>query len=223
MSVRSIAAVAVAVAALLTATASQAQIRITEWEYNGTGTSTAGEFVELMNIGNSPIDMTGWSYDDSSQTAGSFSLSAFGVVQPKEIVILAEATEADFRAKWNQLPASINVIGGSTQNLSRADEINIYDNTSNLVDRLTYGDNIAPTTGSIRTNGISGNPLTLAALHANDVFQWKLSAVGDNYGSYNSTEGNLGNPGIFTLIPEPTSLVLMLLGIGVAAIKRRGR
>ena len=35
---------------------------------------TAGEFIELMNIGNTPIDMTGWSFDDSSRTAGSFSI-----------------------------------------------------------------------------------------------------------------------------------------------------
>ena len=221
MIARSIAALAAAL--LLTAATAQAQIRITEWEYNGTGTSTAGEFVELMNVGNSPIDMTGWSYDDSSQTAGSFSLSAFGIVSPKEIVILTEATEADFRTKWNLLPASVKVVGGSTQNLARADEVNIYDSANNLVDRLTYGDNSGPTAGSIRTNGISGNPITLAALHANDVFQWKLSVSDDSYGSYTSTEGNLGNPGLFTLIPEPGSLVLLVLGTAGLAVRRRSR
>jgi predicted extracellular nuclease len=191
------------VALLFAASVAEAQIRITEWEYNGTGDSTAGEFVELTNIGNAPIDMTGWSYDDSNPVPGAFSLSAFGVVQPKEIVILTEATATDFRAKWNQLPLSVKVIGGSDQNLARADEINVFNAANALVDKLTYGDNSGATMGSIRTNGTSGNPMTLAAVGANNVFQWKLSVVGDSYGSYLSSEGNLGNPGVFSLIPEP--------------------
>lgn len=214
---------AVAFTFVLVVSAAQAQIRITEWEYNGTGTSTAGEFVELMNVGNAPVSMTGWSYDDSSRTAGSFSLGVFGTVQPKEIMILTEATEADFRAKWNLLPAAVKVIGGNTQNLSRADEINIYDNGNGLIDRLTYDDQLPAGMPSIRTNGISGNPLTLAALGANDKFQWKLSVVADSYGSYTSTEGNLGNPGRFALIPEPGSLVLLLVGLAGLAGGRRSR
>ncbi len=219
MSVRTIAAVAVAL--LLTAGTSYGQIRITEWEYNGTG--TAGEFFELMNVGNAPVSMTGWSYDDSSRTAGSFSLGAFGTVQPKEIMILTEATEADFRAKWNLLPASVKVIGGNSQNLSRSDEINIYDNANGLVDRLTYDDQVPVGMSSPRTNGVSGNPITLAALGANDKFQWKLSVAGDSYGSYPSTEGNLGNPGRFALIPEPGSLVLLLVGLAGLVGGRRSR
>ncbi|MGD9635073.1 MAG: lamin tail domain-containing protein [Pirellulales bacterium] len=211
---------AVLVLSLLAASVSQAQIRITEWEYNGAGSSTAGEYFELMNVGTTAINMGGWSFDDSSRTAGSFSLSAFGTVQPKEIVILTEATEADFRAKWSLLPASIKVIGGNTQNLSRADEINIYDDGNVLVDRLTYDDQTPAGMPSIRTNGISGNPITLAALGANDKFQWKLSVVGDSYGSYMSTEGNLGNPGIFSLIPEPGSLALALLGFLGLGLRR---
>jgi hypothetical protein len=215
-----ICAFAVLVLSLLAATAAQAQLRITEWEYNGVTNSTAGEFFELMNVGSAPINMAGWSFDDSSRAAGSFSLSAYGILQPKEIVIFTEATVADFRAKWNLLPASVKVIGGNTQNLSRADEINIYDNTNTLVDRLTFDDQLPVGVPSIRTNGISGNPLTLAALGANDKFQWKLSVAGDSYGSYLSTEGNLGNPGVFTLVPEPAALLLVLFGVCGLSLRR---
>jgi predicted extracellular nuclease len=213
-------AIGVGLLGIVTAKCAQAQIRITEWEYNGAADGDAGEFIELMNVGNTPIDMTGWSFDDNSRAPGSFSLSAFGVVQPKKILVISEMSESVFRAAWS-LPASVPLIAGNNQNLGRADEINIYDSTNSLVDRLTFGDNSGTTTGSIRTNGNSGNPLTLAALGANDVFQWKKAVAGDVYGSYTSTEGNVGNPGIFTLVPEPATALLLMMGAAVVAVFRR--
>jgi hypothetical protein len=52
---------------------------------------------------------------------------------------------------------------------------------------------------------------------------WKRAAVGDEYGSYTSAENNVGNPGKFLLIPEPSALVLLMLAFGGCAISRRGR
>ena len=78
---------------MLTA-AAPAQIWITEWMYQGgntiDGASGADEFIEFTNVGLSPIDMTGWSFDDSSRAPGSQSLSAFGTVNPGESVVLAD-------------------------------------------------------------------------------------------------------------------------------------
>lgn len=199
----------------LTSTTVLAQIRVTEWMYNGKGANSAGEFVELTNLGASPVDMTGWSFDDSSEAAGSQSLSAFGSVASHESVILTDLSASDFRADWS-LPLSVKVIGGNTNNLGRADEINIFDNTNALVTRLTYDDQSIA--GSPRTNNISGNPLTLATalLATADTTQWKLSAGADQYGSYTSAAGEVGNPGKFSLVPEPGSFALIILG-GVAA------
>ncbi len=90
---------------------------ITEWAYQGSG----GEFMEFTNTGSTPVDMTGWSYDDNTQLPGSVSLSAFGIVAPGESVILADLTAAAFRTEWG-LPASVKVIGENTQNLGRADD-----------------------------------------------------------------------------------------------------
>lgn len=59
-------------------------IQITEYSYQ----SANGEFVEFTNTGNSAVNMTGWSFDDNSRIAGSFSLSGFGVVKPGESVII---------------------------------------------------------------------------------------------------------------------------------------
>ncbi len=113
--------------------AGSADIRITEWEYNGS------EFVELTNVGTESHDLTGWSFSDSARTPGNVSLSGFGTVAAGESVILSEATAAAFRTEWS-LPTTVKVVGGNTQNLGRSDEINIYDATSSLVDRLTYND-----------------------------------------------------------------------------------
>ncbi len=208
----------IASAALLLASLSataQAGMRITEWAYS----AGSGEFVEFTNVTNAPIDMTGWSFDDDSQLPGVFSLSAFGTVGPGESVLITESTAADFRAAWS-LPAPVKVIGDVFNNLGRNDEINLFDGNT-LVDRLTYGDQTFP--GTIRTQNISGNPITLDALGANDPSQWQLSFVGDTYGSYLSSFGDIGNPGIGNyVVPEPSAVVLMVLG-GVSLVALRIR
>jgi hypothetical protein len=215
------------------ATAAQAEMRITEWMYAGAN----GEFVEFTNMGGSPVDMTDdWFYTDSDQGAMDFDLSGFGLVHPGESVILTETAEADFRTAW-ALDAAVKVIGGNVNsNLGRVDEINLY-HSGSLVDRLTFGDNRVPadppvgapdTVNSIRTQNRSGNPLSLAALGANDVFQWARAntvAQGDDaFGTYTSTGGDRANPGFFYLaVPEPGSLALALMGlVGLSVRRHRG-
>lgn len=201
-----------------TATPALAKIEITEWMYNG------DELIELTNMGNAAVDMSGWSFDDDSRTPGVLSLSAFGTVAVGESVIIAESTATDFRSAWN-LGANVKIVGSNAANLGRTDEINIFDNTGTLVDRFAYSDN-ATFPGTIRTANISGNPTSLAALVPSNVTtDWVLSTVGDTYGSYESLGGFVANPGTFSLapVPEPESYALMLAGCAIvgAAIRRR--
>src|ERR1043165_5589718 len=116
-----------------------AQMRITEFMYNGNGAGGIGEYVEFTNVGNTAIDMSGWSFDDNSRAPGSQSLTAFGIVHAGESVILTELSEGSFRTIWN-LCTGVKVIGNNANNLGREDEINLYDASNNLVDRITYGD-----------------------------------------------------------------------------------
>ncbi len=172
---------------------SSAQVRITEWMYSGNG----GEFVEFTNVGDTPVDMTGWSYDDDSAIPDSFVLSAAGTLAPGESMIICEDAVEVFRAAWNLGPA-VKIVGPYTNNLGRNDQINLYDQNDALVDRLSYGDQVF--VGSIRTQNFSG--WTCAdALGDDDVFAWQLSAAADAQNSFASTNGDIGNPGVYVSVP----------------------
>lgn len=188
-------------------------MRITEWMYSG------DEFIEFTNVGDDSIDLTGWSFDDDSRISGTVSLSAFGLVRAGESVILAEVSEELFRSSWG-LDASIRIIGDNTANLGRADEINLYDASNTLVDRLTYNDQII---GGPRTQNLSAS-IALENLGLNAANLAIASFVGDAYGSYASTAGFVANPGFYAPIPEPTTATLMGLGLlGLAGRRTRVR
>lgn len=206
--------VATAAAASLGSAAVHAQVQITEWMYNGNGPT--GEYIEFTNLGTTAVDFSGWSFDDDSRVAGTVSLSAIGLLAPGASALLAEADAASFRAAWN-LGSGVAVVGGNTTNLSRADEINLFDASGALVDRLTYGD--AVFAGTVRTQNRSGNPGSLADLTPFTVTTgWVLASAGDAFGSYASSLGDLGNPGAFLLpVPEPGSWALLLAGSAVVA------
>lgn len=162
-------------------------MRITEYMYQGAN----GEFVEFSNVGDTPADLAGWSFDDDSRIPGSFALGAFGIVQPGESVILTESSAEAFRTAWSLCPG-VRVVGGLTQNLGRNDELNLFDDLGELVDRLSYGDQNFP--GSIRTQNRSGW-VSSTGLGANLALEWTLSAIDDEELSVASAGGDLGSPG----------------------------
>ena len=203
---------AFAVAALATHSAS-ANIRISEWMYQGTD----GEYFEIVNLGPISVDLAGWSFDDSDRVPGSMSLTDLGVLAPNQAAVVTEATAAVFRAAWGLTTAN-KVLGENTNNLGRSDEINIYDNTGTLVDRLTYGDQTF--SGTIRTQNKSGwNTPAGTTPWGNVTSAWKLSSVGDAQHSWASIGGDVGSPCVF--VPTPGTAVLAGLGLLAASRKRR--
>jgi len=177
------------------ADAALAQVRITEFMYSGND----GEFVEITNTGTSAVDLTGWSFDDDSNTAGSFAIGALGTLAAGESAVITEAPAANFRTAWQRCAAA-KVIGGNTQNLGRNDVINLYDAGGTRVDTLRFGDQNFP--GTIRTQNVAGWVST-AGLGADAIAQWSLASANDAEGSHASTLGDLGSPGISTRSAVP--------------------
>lgn len=195
-------------------------IVISEFMYSGKG----GEFIEFTNIGATAIDFSGWSYDDDSRLAGVFDLSAFGLVAAGESVVITEDDAATFKSDWS-LDAAIKILGGYTNNIGRGDEINLFDSTDTLVDRITYDDRVF--TGSPRSKNASA-VATDSVLGANDYSGWFLASVGDLQGSYASLNSDIGSPGSHSfspaVIPEPSSAALLVaLGSLVSLASRRRR
>ena len=184
-------------------------MQITEWMYQGAN----GEFVEFTNTGSTPVDMTGWSYDDDSAVPGTISLSGFGVVMPGQSVIMTESDPAAFRAAWGLSGVAV-VSNGTTANLNRNDVINLFDNTGLLVDTLAYGDQTYP--GTVRTQAKSCNIPAGDYGFTTAQTTWVLATVGDVYGSWASAGGDIGSPG---RVPEPSTLVF--LALGAIALHRR--
>lgn len=172
------------------ADAALAQVRISEFMYSGAN----GEFVEITNTGTGAVDLTGWSFDDDSNTAGSFAIGALGTLAPGESAVITEGAAADFRAAWS-LCAAAKIVGGNGQNLGRNDVVNLYDAGGTRIDTLRFGDQNFP--GSIRTQNVAGW-VSAAGLGADVIAQWTLAVVGDAESSRASVGGDIGSPGVST-------------------------
>lgn len=168
-------------------TFSESGVLITEYMYQGFN----GEFIELTNTSANPIDLTGWSLDDDSAVAGTFSLSAAGILASGQSIVVTEADPTTFANAWSL--TGVTVLGLNTvAALGRNDQINVFDAGGNLVERLTYGDEAIP--GSIRAREKSGQVCS-NLLGADSAIAWQLAALGDAFGSVQSAGGDLGTPG----------------------------
>lgn len=213
---------AAALAAMTGAAFGAGQIVITELMYQSLRADELGEFFELTNIGSMDVDVTGWTMLDNvgaPEADDFFDLSGFGVIAAGESVIVTEIDAATFRAQWG-LDASVRVIGGlgdlTGRNLGRNDSVRIFDGIGGLIDQIDYGDDAFPGTPRPRYNSIWAG---VDVKGDNDIYGWVQSTVGDFQGSWTSSVGDVGNPGVH--IPAPG--VAAVLGLGGLMAGRRRR
>lgn len=162
-------------------------MRITEVLYSG----GSGEFFELTNTTGAPIDLTGWSMDDSSDEPGVIDLSAAGTVAPGASIVVTEADAAAFSTAWG-LTGTVVIGMNADAKLGRNDVIHIYDASNALHERFSYGDERYPY--SPRSKDESAW-VCQTGIGLDDPYSWRSSQAGDAQSSTVSANGDTGSPG----------------------------
>ncbi|MBE2320597.1 SdiA-regulated domain-containing protein [Solirubrobacter sp. CPCC 204708] len=167
-----------------TLTVSVSAIAVTEAAPWSSGESPVGaDWFEVTNRGTTPVDLTGWKVDDSSNNFNNaLVLNGVGVVAPGESVLFTEGTAAkaaELRAHWG-LPASVQIgyYSGSGIGLSTdGDAVNLFNAAGARVTGFSFGAStngftfenvtgvqlsVAGVNGAFTRNGETGSPGTIA-------------------------------------------------------------
>lgn len=162
--------------------------------------SVNGDWWELTNNGSVAVNLSGYSWDDDSNTSGLQTFPTFSIQAGESVILLNEATSSarqPFRDAWG-LPSSVRIFvesdfgnfpgfsGGS------GDTIYLYNPSGAVIDSFSFG---SASSGSSFSNFENGNPIP-GGLSELDVF-----------GAFTTTENpaDIGSPGIAPAIPPPVS------------------
>ena len=84
-------------------------VKITEWMYNPV--TSSGEYIEITNLGATPVSLVGWSFDDDSKAAGHGAAGRLGTLAAGESAIITESADATFRSQWG-VAADVKILAG---------------------------------------------------------------------------------------------------------------
>lgn len=169
-------------------------------------TPYVADWFELTNTGTTPINVTGWKFDDDSVSLSSArALTGVSSIAPGESVIFMEtanlaATSAIFRTAWfgAGAPASLQIgsyTGAGVGLSTGGDAVNVFDATGNVVAAVTFG---VASSAPFRSFDNSAG--------ANNVAITQLSTAGVNGAFAAANDANeVGSPGG---IAAPAVLIL---------------
>ena len=202
------------ISGLCVATCSHADLIITEVMSSSSHTNTTanGDWFELYNSGASAVDLTGYSWDDNGQIAGTADFNGLTLAAGGTLIVCEETigAEAAWRTVWGlaESVAVVNLGGTEFQGLGAGgDGVYIYDSLSQLVTNVTFG---ASTAGYSFEWNTSGESLGLSVNGENGAFQAGPTAGGGP---------DIASPGV--AIPEPlTGLLTGFCGLGLLLYRR---
>lgn len=178
-------------------------VAITEVAPWASGNSPYGtDWFELTNIGNTPVDLTGWRMDDSSASfASSVALTGVDVINPGESVIFLETSDlvtarSNFLATWFAgglpQPLKVGAYSGSGVGLSTGgDAVIVFDGVGVVKASISFGASpVGPSFPSFDNTAALNDTLVslLSTIGSNGAF----AAAGD--AAEIGSPGNIGPP-----------------------------
>jgi hypothetical protein len=207
------------------ATTAPGALVITEVMSNSShaGGAGNGDWFEIHNTGSSPVDLSGYSWDDDSATAGSHTFGSISIAAGGFVLVVDEnATLITnwINDVWNVTAPNVVVIGNAVGGFSgfgaNGDQIYIYNNLNVVLASVTFG---SSTSGKTFEWDADGNSLGLSTNGENGANFALLDGndnAADNNPSLYGVGTDIGSPGF--AVPEPS--VALLGGMGLLGLLR---
>jgi hypothetical protein len=143
----------------ITASGGTANVILNEILANEPGSNTAGEFVEIVNIGTAPADLSGWTLSDASLVRHTFAAGT-SLADGKAIVVFGGASA---------IPAGlVGAVAASTGTLSLAnggDTVTLKSNSAAIISSFTYTSALSGTDGVSMNRSPDGGSTASFVLH----------------------------------------------------------
>ena len=184
-------------------------LRVTEVQ-TAPGSPTGDDWWELTSFETSPLDLSGWRFnDDSGDLTSTFTLPAGLVINPGESLIFVDGrSEAQFRAWWGDaVPPRARVITYSGSGLAlgpNGDTIRLWERSA-----VSVSDTILQTRVGTATTGV-----TFTYNPESDEFG-QLSLLGVNAARRSATGTDTGSPGAWLPPPVAPDLEIVRLAAGL--------
>ena len=231
---------------LLPAGGAYSAIIISEIMYNPDSSESGPsdvEWIEIYNNGGSSANITGYYIDDFPDGTTAVLPTASLAAGEAAVIIPEEQTIADFQAAWGSGYQIFPVggwifgsttgkdggnIGGLSNGPSATNEIlRLYDASDVQLDLVNFDDSSPWPSDSPDGPSIYMVPLSISSPGAGNIgSNWASSSAGTHGAINNTVTGDFGgvdtgSPGT-VVVPEPTSVALLLIGaVGFGLTRRR--
>ncbi len=182
---------------------------LTEIQSNQASSSPGSDYWELTNVGETPVDLSNWKWDDDSRNpadAAAVTIPNGTTIAAGESIIFTVASAATFRS-WFGISDSVKVVTGGP-GLGQGDGIALFDNTGTEIFFFSYAaSGFTQSNGSGAAGGhagASGGGTATAALVIDPTFGSTLAgrrytaAVAGTFGAFATTfsAAEIGSPGV---------------------------